>query len=152
MIRFFCPFPPSVNHAWLTHGKRRFRTKEYLAFENEVASILGGTILYGQSYEVHITLFPSSFRRYDVDNRVKPLLDAITRSGLWDDDSLVLYVTVQKGLPIEGDPVACVEINNTCTYANPIDFGLKPKEVKNGKRKVRVRYNRGNDNQRNPRL
>ena len=151
MIRFFCPFPPSVNHAWLSNGKRRFRTKEYLAFEKEVASILGGTVLYGDTYEVHITLFPSSFRRYDADNRLKPMLDAITQAGLWADDSLVVYATIRKGMPIEGDAVACVEIENVSTYANPIDFGLKPKEVKHGKR-IKIRNNRRNNDLRDSRM
>ena len=45
---------------------------------------------------VTIDLYPPTKRIYDIDNRVKPLLDALTRAGVWADDSLVVELHVTK--------------------------------------------------------
>ncbi len=49
--------------------------------------------------EIIIALFPDSKRRSDIDNRIKPLLDALTCAGFWQDDSLISRITIER-MPI----------------------------------------------------
>lgn len=129
-IALVIPFPPSLNHAWLVNGKRRFRTKEYLKFEKEVKAIVDGRKLRQGYYSVTICLFPDSRRRYDADNRVKTILDAITFSGMWEDDSLVAKILVMKGRPtVESQAFLLIErVYQNQALLNPEDFGFTKKE------------------------
>ncbi|MBQ9874493.1 MAG: RusA family crossover junction endodeoxyribonuclease [Thermoguttaceae bacterium] len=52
-----------------------------------------------------IWLFPPHKRSYDVDNRVKPTLDGLTRCGLWIDDRLVRRVEVSGMPPVVGGAI-----------------------------------------------
>lgn len=131
-LAIMLPFPPSLNHAWLVNGKRRFRTKEYLTFEKEVKKIAEGNKMRQGFYSVTICLFPDSRRRYDADNRVKTVLDAITFAGVWEDDSLVSKLLVMKGKPAtEASAFVLIErLRHKFSMVNPEDFGLTKKEYK----------------------
>jgi crossover junction endodeoxyribonuclease RusA len=94
------PYPPSVNTYWRANGKRRFISKEGVAFkkavieyvvENELSS-LGEARL-----AVHITVHPRSKRRFDIDNVCKAILDSMMAAGLYDDDSQIDWLTVKRG-------------------------------------------------------
>ena len=120
------PFPPSANSIWKGGRGRTFRSKEYKDFIGTVAYIwqVGNTksergIIYSASkakewktdkqYEVRIELVPRTNRRYDVDNFIKPTLDALTHAGLWDDDSQVIRLIANKNEK-ENEAYAIVEI------------------------------------------
>jgi hypothetical protein len=47
--------------------------------------------------EVHIVLFPPDQRRRDIDNYNKALFDALTQTGVWEDDSQVKRMLVEWG-------------------------------------------------------
>ena len=59
--------------------------------------------------EVALRLFPPHNRSYDIDNRIKPTLDAMTRAGLWIDDRYVRKLTVTACVPVQKGAVV-VEI------------------------------------------
>ena len=71
-------------------------------------------------------------RSYDVDNRVKPTLDALTKIGLWKDDRYVRKITVTACEAVKYGAVV-VEIDE---FANEAEletnktilswYGLKP--------------------------
>jgi crossover junction endodeoxyribonuclease RusA len=47
---------------------------------------------------------------WDVDNRVKPTLDALTHAGVWKDDVQVRRVTIQdKGIFTGGKIIVSIE-------------------------------------------
>lgn len=136
-LEFFTPFPITANHAWLVNGARRFRTKQYLEFEKAVKEIVDGRTMQPGTYRIKIYLFPDNQRRFDADNRVKTLLDAITGAQLWEDDSLVNEIHVYKGLPAT---VACAKVVVTRERTidkrvNPHEFGLQCKHFKRPKDK-----------------
>lgn len=91
------PYPPSVNSYWGFHGSRRFLTPKAVAFKNIVKNVvasqgiksLGNARLY-----IKIKLYPNNNRIADIDNRLKSLLDALCQAGVYDDDSQIdkLYV------------------------------------------------------------
>lgn len=94
------PVPPTLNHSIGTRGKFRFLTKEYKEFLWNVAEEWARKRFddwyFDTSYDVRILLFFPTRRRCDIDNRVKPILDALTRAGVWKDDVLVNRIVVER--------------------------------------------------------
>jgi len=90
-----------------------------------------GCWLLTEALAVTIFIFPNAIMRGDVDNRVKPILDAMTQC-VYSDDELVERVVVQKFEPkrifpfqdpserlaeaLEADEPSCIfESPTTCT-------------------------------------
>ena len=95
------PYPPSANRIWRVGKGAVYTSKEYENFKAEVAFALVDARAYYlnkfESYKVAIELHPADRRHRDVDNAVKPLFDAITKSGLvWKDDYQVVAFSVRK--------------------------------------------------------
>ena len=70
----------------------RFLSGEYKAFIALVANIVQREkipAMGSQRLAVAIWLHWPNKRRGDVDNRVKPVLDALQRAGVYDDDSQI---------------------------------------------------------------
>jgi crossover junction endodeoxyribonuclease RusA len=97
--------PPSVNSYWNFHGHQRFLTKKAIDFKVLVAQIVsqsGVKSLGSNRLEVIVTLYPPDKRARDLDNNCKSLLDALCQSGLFDDDSQIDVLTLQRGKVIKG--------------------------------------------------
>lgn len=115
MIQLELPYPPSVNHYWGQSGKHRFIGKKGKEFRIAVAEACleaGIQPLEGR-LSVHVALWPPDRRARDVDNVLKPLLDACEHAGCFVNDNQIdeLHVirqVIRKGggctiviLPIE---------------------------------------------------
>lgn len=109
MITMFrIPFPPSANAIWRNARGRTYLSKEYKTFLEEVAAAwrpeqAAGGWETDARYTVTIQLFPATRRKYDVDNRIKPTLDALTKAGVWLDDEQVDDVRAVKMFSKDGD-------------------------------------------------
>lgn len=99
---FVCPLPTSANarlvrsrHGGFVNGTayRRSLLQLQIAIRNGRGSLPTITGPAGISVTVH---FPDS-RRRDLDNVIKPLLDACTYAGVWQDDHLVMRLEVERG-------------------------------------------------------
>ncbi len=102
MITLNLPYPPSVNNYWIASGKRRFISARGRAFKQRVAELSGNVATYGdQKVEVNIVLFPRNKRLMDIDNSCKAILDSLI-GFLYDDDSQVWKLTVERGEVIKG--------------------------------------------------
>ena len=113
-MKLTIPFPPSANHIWREGRGRTFRSTEYKTFVQHVGWLWLQAVppLWSQTerYAVAIELIYDSNRRYDVDNRVKPILDALTKAGAWKDDSQVDAILVVRGEIDKDRPRAQVTI------------------------------------------
>lgn len=111
MVAFEFPYPPSVNTYYRANGNRRFITKKGMEFKgvvaDEVSKLNLGTFTKG--IEVFVTLFPPDKRRRDVDNPLKALLDAMQDAGVYEDDSLINRLTIEKRSVVKGGK-CCVVI------------------------------------------
>lgn len=104
MIELTLPFPPSANSIWrafVQKGRvRNILSKTGRAYrETATASAqaqYGGEPMKGR-LSVTMTLHAPTRRAYDVDNRAKAALDAITHAGVWLDDEQVDQLTIIRG-------------------------------------------------------
>ena len=100
---FIFPYPPSVNSYWGFSGSHRFLTPKAKAFKAEVVLVSIGHQKYGSDrLSVSITLNPPDKRIRDIDNSIKSLLDAMCQAGLFDDDSQVDKLLVERGAIVKG--------------------------------------------------
>ena len=95
-MRVHLPFPPSVNHYWRRAGARtvisgkgqEFRRQVAWQIKRQLPELRGNPIDY--PVEVTVDLFCPDRRKRDLDNfDGKALFDAMTKAGVWLDDSLV---------------------------------------------------------------
>ncbi len=100
------PWPPSVNTAWRHAGKFTYLTKPQRHFRDEVSKSLTGyaECLYGR-LAVSIELIAPTKRKYDIDGRIKAVLDALQHAMLFEDDEQVDHLDVRR-LHVEA-PGAC---------------------------------------------
>ena len=102
--KFTLPFPPSVNTYWRRSGFRIHVSQKGTQFRKDALELIGNIkdkLL--SPLTVTLDLYPPCRRKRDVDNYAKGVLDALTHAGVWDDDSQVQRLTIQK-YPKDGDP------------------------------------------------
>lgn len=95
------PYPPSANTYWRRNGHRYFIAPAGVAFRTEVEArclSIGMRPLAGP-VRLSVSLVPGDRRRRDIDNALKPLLDALTHGRAWADDSQVKALSVVMGDP-----------------------------------------------------
>lgn len=121
MIKLILPFPPSCNHYY---GNRR-NGQRYI---KQSGKAFRGVVLYevlaakaanniSSPIKMRIDVYPPDKRRRDIDNINKALLDALENSGVYQDDSQIVRLTMTKYEPVKGGKVI-VYINKT---KQPVD-------------------------------
>lgn len=99
------PFPPSSNTYWrhyaqpLRGGKHMVKvliSKKGREFRSQVISEVGICKPLTGKLLVRMELFLPDRRRRDVDNYSKALLDALTHCKVWEDDSQIYRLEIQK--------------------------------------------------------
>lgn len=101
-VELTLPWPPSVNSYWGFHGHRRFLTQKALEFKKNAVAAVQGQRLGQSRLSVTIIACAPDKRTRDLDNILKPTLDALVQAGLFDDDSQVDLLTVQRGEVVKG--------------------------------------------------
>ena len=113
MLEFTVPWPPSINHYWRHVGNKVLISKEGRDYRKKVAAVvasLGVEQLEG-AVALKLRYFFPDWRRRDLDNLDKALLDAIGSAGLWQDDSFVVRRLSDKLRDLEGDGCVIVQIH-----------------------------------------
>lgn len=115
-MNLILPWPPSVNNYWhqrvvAPKGKRAmamtYISEAGKTFKANVQAAVIATLkakpvpLDGR-LAVAILLHQPDRRGRDIDNVVKPLLDALTAAGVWLDDSQIDRLQVQRGSIAKG--------------------------------------------------
>lgn len=94
---FTLPFPPSVNHYWRRVGPRTLVSQEGRAFRKNVCALLGGgSPPIGGRIALAMDAFPPDRRRRDLDNLPKAVLDSLTHAGVYEDDSQIDLLVIQR--------------------------------------------------------
>lgn len=92
--------PPSVNQMYRT-GKSgtRYKRSEVSNWQEETALKLRewwNKEAYTGNVEVHIVLTVKGNRRWDIDNRLKSLIDCLELGGVIEDDAQIWGIVVYK--------------------------------------------------------
>lgn len=122
---YVIPFlPPSVNSCYRSFRGRVCKSKSYNDYIHRFDEYLKGKdirIIKG-SVKIEITFYKKGARNYDLDNRLKSLLDSI-KDLLIEDDNMVVEINCKK---FNG----CVE-DKTLLIITPTDniMDIEPIEI-----------------------
>ena len=102
-IKITLPYPPSVNHYWGQLGSRKFLGKKGKEFREAVIIAVYNAKQRGLAGRLHmeVYLYPPDKRKRDIDNVLKPLLDAMEHAGCYENDSQIdkLCITRREVMP-----------------------------------------------------
>ena len=96
MIRL--PYPPSVNHYYRVAKGRVRISQAGRTYRTEVALELAMLQLRKHTGELSVTIdmYPPDKRKRDIDNVLKALMDAMQHGGLYEDDSQISKLTIER--------------------------------------------------------
>ncbi len=95
-IRARLPYPPTVNHYWKIGQGRIYVSRNGVVYRKRVLAILGDAPEQPGRLSVAVGVHPPDRRKRDLDNVLKCLLDAITKAGVWKDDSVIDRLLVER--------------------------------------------------------
>lgn len=96
MIVLTLPLPNSANTHW-RHGRGiTYLSKEGRAYRDTVKTLLPNSKPTLDRLEVSIDIYPRDKRAIDLDNRIKPLLDALEHANVFENDSQIDRLIVSR--------------------------------------------------------
>ena len=118
------PYPPSVNHYWrnLSNG-RTVISREGRAYRELVWALMREQGVPKQTgrLDVHVALVMPDKRRRDIDNAMKALLDSLAYASVYEDDSQIDKLTVER-CQVEPPGAAIVTVSQRIT--SPLRWAL----------------------------
>lgn len=109
MITIELPHPPSVNTYWrIGHHGRMHISAQGVDYRRAVMEAVAGAGLrmgYSTPVTVHVVWYPPDNRRRDIDNVLKALLDALGAANVYEDDSQVHALSIERGPVTKGGSV-----------------------------------------------
>jgi Holliday junction resolvase RusA-like endonuclease len=104
MFEAVLPYPPSINHYWRRVGAKTLISREGRRFRERVVGILAArrTPPLTGPLAVEVEVYPPDYRRRDIDNVQKALLDALQHGGAYVDDSQIVRLVISKCPPESG--------------------------------------------------
>ena len=112
MIELELPFPSSVNHYYRRVGPRTLISREGRRFRERVCAQLAriGVRRMSGPLRIEIEVYPPDRRRHDIDNVQKALLDALQHGGLYEDDSQIVKLDIERrGCVARGRTIVRIE-------------------------------------------
>jgi len=108
------PFPNSANTHWRHARGITYVSKQGLEYRQQVKALTRCVKMPEGRLEMHVILHAPTRRAYDIDNRLKPLCDALQLAGVFADDGLIDKITVERGEIIKGGKcVVTLTLRNT---------------------------------------
>lgn len=92
------PFPPSINRTWRIGNRHLYVNPKVKVFYEQVKAAYiasrAQNFTVGERLDVRVYLHPPTRRSFDLDNRIKQLLDGLERCGAIGNDSQIdsLYI------------------------------------------------------------
>ncbi len=111
------PLPPSVNNYYGHHCKFR-SAAVYIKPKGKTyrRQVLDYVIRNNYQFQANIPLSitiaftPATKHKQDIDNILKCLLDALTQAKVWEDDSLIYLLKIEKMPPSKENSGIILEI------------------------------------------
>ena len=106
---FELPFPPSTNSMYRVYRGRSILSKQCREYTKKVCALMNEMRLTNEQIDnrlrVTLELNAPTRRKYDIDNRVKALMDALQKSGFIVDDEQVDSLHIERGVIVSGGRV-----------------------------------------------
>lgn len=109
-VAFWLPWPPASNHYRIpVRGRLILSSAARAYYERCAVVLLAQGVPRGivEPVELEIIAHQPDRRRRDLDGLLKQPLDALTKHGLWDDDSRVHALAIRWGEPEAGGLLRC---------------------------------------------
>lgn len=105
MIELTLPWPPSVNGYWRSPSRGPLAGRHMISKRGreyrKAAALAVSEQWKGEATDkrlaVAVRLCSPTRRKYDLDNMMKGLLDALTYAGVWQDDGQIDRLTIERG-------------------------------------------------------
>ena len=100
MIVLELPFPPSVNTYYRRGAHATYMSKAGREYKQTVAEYVSCNDFpkFGSKrLSVSMVVWPRDKRVFDIDNRIKSVLDSLQDAGLFDDDSQIDELCIYRG-------------------------------------------------------
>lgn len=115
MICLKLPFSPSVNTYYRKFNNRMVMSPKGREFKKTVKQIIDDQELSGSfgpddRLKVEIDLSAPTRRKYDIDNRIKAVLDSLQDSGVFEDDEQIDCLVVNRKPITQREGYAIVKI------------------------------------------
>lgn len=101
-VKLTLPWPPSVNHIYQHFGTQTILDPKVRAYRAQVGGIIASLRAAGKLNEklegklfVRFDIYEPDSRRRDLDNLLKAPFDALTKVGIWEDDSQIRKCFIQ---------------------------------------------------------
>lgn len=99
-------FPPSANRYWRHARGRTYLAKEALDYRAAVLICCieqrASRLMIADPICIKIEIAPPDKRKWDLDNRIKQLLDALAHAAVYQDDAQVEELIARKMSPTKG--------------------------------------------------
>lgn len=103
MLTLNLPFPPSSNTMYRNFRGRMVLSPQGRSYKQAVADIVADS---KSRIEGRLSLFIAiaspTKRKFDLDNRIKPIQDALQDAGVFDDDEQIDSIQVIRHQPMKG--------------------------------------------------
>jgi len=101
------PYPPTINHYYGRDPKNGhpYLTKRARRFRDQVALLINRTQGFGSARIAVLIDLHQPGNSGDIDNRIKPLLDALEHGGAFDNDRQVWDLRIRRSHNIQGGAV-----------------------------------------------
>lgn len=103
------PYPPTLNHLHAVVHGRKVLSAEGRKYKQ--CAMYLTSMVFADRCSVKLTVQQPDKRRRDLDNTIKPVLDALVFAGILIDDSLIDQLVVARGYSRD-NPGVRVEIRS----------------------------------------
>lgn len=92
------PWPPTMNTYWRSVGTKVLISEKGRLFRKHVAALVGikGHPHLGGRVAVWIDAYPPDRRQRDLDNLLKPVLDALAHANVYDNDEQIDELLIRR--------------------------------------------------------
>ena len=100
MIQFVLPWPPSVNTYYRRGAHTTYMSKAGRKFKTDVADIVSQSKqnkVGAARIRINMVVWPRDRRKFDLDNRIKSVLDSLQDAVVFDDDEQIDEINIARG-------------------------------------------------------